>query len=145
MYYIIKTQYLENYGDFDEPPVPRWTVKGGDTYLLYQSVPIAEPHRMLKNFIAEECVTHSMVGCSYPIGDPLEITSYSVESYKWCANEINEPWFKFVNVTSVNTWEIRLVDVESDLYIPKEMFNESEIRDALANKIEELTEDADGA
>ncbi len=144
MYYIIKTQHLENYGVFDKPAVPCWRAKGGDTFVLYQGVPIADPHRMLKNFIAEVCVKHTPGGCIYPIGEPVEIPSYSVQSYKQCADEIDKPWFCFVNVTGVDTWDIESVCIESDLYIPKEMFNEQEIKNALANKIEQLTEDADG-
>jgi len=36
----------------------------------------------------------------------------------------------------------KLLDLETDLYVPIEMFDESEIRSALINKIEQLTEDA---
>jgi hypothetical protein len=144
MYYVIKTQYLENYGVFDEPAQPRWKAKGGDTYLLYRGVSIADPHRMLKNFIAEVCVKHSTGSCTYPVGEPVEILSHPTVSYEWCAEEINEPWFKFVNVTSVNTWDIQSVDVEENLYMPMEMFDEWEIKNALVNKIQQLTEDADG-
>lgn len=144
MYYVIKTERLENYGVFNKPVAPNWRSKGGDIYLLYRGVTIADPERMLKNFIAEVCVTDRPGVCSFPVGVPVGIPSHSVQAYGWCADEIKYPWFKFVNVTSVNTWEIQSVDVEKDLYMPKEMFNESEIRNALANKIEELTEDADG-
>ena len=144
MYYVIKTQHLENYGVFDEPAQPRWKTKGGENYLLYQSVPIADPLRMLKNFIGEECVKNCGGFASYPIGEPFEILSRSTVSCERCAEEINEPRFYFVNVTSVNTWEIQSVDIQSDLYMPIEMFDESEIKGALANKIEQLTEDADG-
>jgi len=142
MYYVIKTQHLENYGVFDEPAQPRWKAKGGDTYLLYRGVEV-DAYRMLKNFIAEECVKHSPAGRIYPIGEPVEIPSHATVSYNWCADEINEPWFKFVNVTSVNTWDIQSVEIEEDLYMPIEMFDESEIKGVLANKIEQLTEDAD--
>jgi len=38
----------------------------------------------------------------------------------------------------------KLLDLETDMYVPIEMFDESEIRSALINKIEQLTEDADG-
>jgi len=144
MYYVIKTQHLENYGVFDEPAQPRWKAKGGDNYLLYQSVPIAEPHRMLKNFIGEECVKNCGGFASYPIGEPFEILSHSTVCYERCAEKINEPWFKFVNVTSVNTWEIQSVKLEEDMYTSMKMFDESEIKNALINKIEQLTEDADG-
>ena len=144
MYYVIKTQHLENYGVFHNPVQPIWKAKGGDTYLLYRGVTIADPYRMLNNFIAEVCVMHLPGHRTYPIGEPIEIPSHATVSYNWCADEINEPWFKFVNVTSVNTWEIQSVDIESDLYTPIEMFDESKIRSALVNKIEQLTEDADG-
>lgn len=144
MYYVIKTQRLDNFGVFDEPAQPKWISKGGDNYLLYRGVTIANPHRMLNNFIAEVCVYQKSGDCIYPIGEPVEIPSHATVSYERCAEEINEPRFYFVNVTSVNTWEIQSVDIQSDLYMPIEMFDESEIKGALANKIEQLTEDADG-
>lgn len=150
MYYIIKTQYLENYGVFDEPAQPRWKAKGGDTYLLYIPAGIDE-HRLLCNFKAEECVKHSPAGRTYPVGDQIKIPTaipkrrmFSEGSqgiYEWCAYEINEPWFKFVTVTSVNTWEIQSIDVDPDLFYEEE---ESGALYKLANKIKELTERADG-
>jgi len=144
MYYVIKTQHLENYGVFHNPVQPIWKAKGGDTYLLYRGVTIADPYRMLNNFIAEVCVMHLPGHRTYPIGNPVEIPSHSVQCYEWCADKIDVPWFEFVNVTSVNTWEIQSVNVEEDLYMPIEMFDESEIKGVLVNKIEQLTEDADG-
>jgi len=139
MYYVIKTQHLENYGSYHNPVQPIWKAAGGDTYLLYQSVPIADPHRMLNNFIAEVCVMRLLNHLTYPIGEPVKIPSHATVSYKRCAEEINEPRFQFVNVTSVNTWDIQSVDVEEDLYMPIEAFDESEIINVLANKIEQLT------
>ena len=38
----------------------------------------------------------------------------------------------------------KLLDLETDLYVPIEMFDESEIRSALVNKIEQLTENNNG-
>ena len=140
MYYVIRTQYLENYGVFDEPAQPRWKAKGGDTYLLYQAV-LEDPRRMINNFIAEECVKHSPGGCTYPIGTTVEIPSDSAYAHDWCADNINEPWFKFVKVTSVNTWEIESVEINPDLFYE---VDESKSQRALSYKVHELTEKADG-
>ena len=51
---------------------------------------------------------------------------------------------KLLNLVSDVMALAKLLDLETDMYVPIEMFDESEIRSALINKIEQLTEDADG-
>jgi hypothetical protein len=51
---------------------------------------------------------------------------------------------KLLNSVSDVTALAKLLDLETDMYVPIEMFDESEIRSALVNKIQQLTEDDDG-
>jgi len=51
---------------------------------------------------------------------------------------------KLLNSVSDVTALAKLLDLETDMYVPIEMFDESEIRSALINKIQQLTEDDDG-
>jgi len=51
---------------------------------------------------------------------------------------------KLLNSVSDVTALAKLLDLETDMYVPIEMFDESEIRSALVNKIQQLTEDDNG-
>lgn len=137
MYHIIKTQRLENYGLFDEPAKPRWKSKGGDTYVIYGSDP---KDRTLNNFIAQECVKNDGGFCTYPIGRIIDVPSHNSNVYKWVAEEVDYPWFKFVYVTAPDKWEIQSIELSPDYFFD----NHEEGLDDLAITIKELTEDFNG-
>jgi hypothetical protein len=133
MYYIIHTQHLENYGLFDEPAKPRWKAKGGDIYVIYNASP---NDRTLNNFIAEECVKSSPGFCTYPIGKIIDVPSHNSNVYRWVAEEVDYPWFKFVYVTAPDKWEIQSVELDQEMWFSDD---EGYAKVVLAAKIKELT------
>ena len=144
MYYIIHTQHLEKTGDFiywdcgvfDDKPQFRWKAKGGDIYVLYYNNVKNSTERMLNNFIAEECVRHSSGFCTYPIGKVIDVPSHNSYVYKWVAEEIDHPWFKFVYVTAPYKWEIQSVELDQEMWFSDD---EGYAKVVLADKIKELT------
>lgn len=133
MYHIIHTQYLENYGVFDEPAKPRWKAKGGDTFVIYGASP---KDRTLYNFIAEECVKSSPGSRTYPIGKIIDVPSHNSNVYRWVAEEVDYPWFKFVYVTAPDKWEIQSVELDQEMWFSDD---EGYAKVVLADKIKELT------
>lgn len=137
MYHIIKTQRLENYGIFDKKPSLRWKVKMGDVFVIYGASPY---DRSLDNFIAEECVKNDGGFCTYPLGNIIDVPSHNSHGYKWAAEEINYPWFKFVHVTAPDKWEIQSLELDPDFFFD----NPEKGLDHLATTIKALTEDCNG-
>lgn len=133
MYYIIHTQHLENYGLFDEPAKPRWKSKGGDIFVIYGADP---KDRTLNNFIAQECVKNNGGFCTYPIGRIIDVPSHNSNVYRWVAEEIDYPWFKFVYVTAPDKWEIQSVELDQEMWFSDD---EGYAKVVLADKIKELT------
>ena len=136
MYYILRTQHLENYGVFDDDPQPRWKAKGGDTYVLFYDNVRHSTDRMLNNFTAEECVKWSSGFCTYPIGKVIDVPNHNSYVYDWVADEVDHPWFKFVYVTDVNKWEIQSVELDQEMWFSDD---DGYAKRVLADKIKELT------
>ena len=132
MYHIIRTQNLENYA-----AKPRWKSKGGDIFVIYGASP---EDRTLNNFIAEECVKNDGGFCSYPIGRIIDVPSHNSNVYRWVAEEVDYPWFKFVYVTGPNEWKIQSVELHPDDFFD----NPEKGLDNLANMVKILTEDCNG-
>lgn len=139
MYYIIHTQHLENYGcldaydNFEEPSKPHWKSKGGDIFVIYGASP---EDRTLNNFIAKECVKNDGGFCTYPIGKIIDVPSHNSNVYRWVAEEIDYPWFKFVYVTAPDKWEIQSVELDQEMWFSDD---EGYAKVVLADKIKELT------
>jgi len=136
MYHIIKTQNLENYGLFDEPPKPRWKSKGGDIYVIYGASP---KDRTLNNFIAEECVKNCGGFCSYPIGKIIDVPSHNSNVYRWVAEEVDYPWFKFVTITGPDKWDIESISIDENMWDDPE-----KLQQTIADAVQTLTEDCNG-
>ena len=136
MYHIIKTQNLENYGLFDEPAKPRWKSKGGDIYVIYGAEP---KDRSLNNFIAKECVKKNGGFCTFPIGRIIDVPSHNSNVYNWVAKEVNYPWFKFVNMTGPDKWDIESITIDEDQWDDPE-----KLQQTIADTVQTLTKDCNG-
>ena len=136
MYYVLRTQHLENYGVFDDEPRPKWKAKGGDIYVLYYNNVRHISNILLNNFTAEECVRHSGGFCTYPAGKIVDVRSERGDNvYNWVAEEVDCPFFKFVYVIDVDKWEITDVDLYEQTSYDD---NDGALR-LIADKIKELT------
>ncbi len=142
MFLVIKTQHLENYGRFDEPPKPRWKPKGGDIFVIYGAKP---RDTSVNNFIAKECVKNDGGFCTYPVDSIIDVPSGNSfngnNTYNWVADEVDYPWFKFVNIKGPNEWDINSISVDENQYDYVEKVRIAEVIKLLTEECNDKTTD----